>query len=107
MYLWWADNAVSCTVEYDPATETEELLGCITAPGSALIRSMALFPRQPALHYPQLPLVPITAEQYEKMAAQLRPLDLSGATHEVDEAGCEGEHCVWRAETARAVGGLR
>jgi len=98
----WADNSVSFTVDYDPATEQEEVVDCLMR---YKLKGCTIFPRQPDLKgYVQLPFSELTEAEYLEMSRGLKPIDFGGAKHEQDDVGCTGDRCVYKAELAEAIG---
>lgn len=89
----WSDNMVSNTITFQ-AHEAQDI-GRALAAFSTRIKGAAFLPLM-THGFPQAPYIPISATEYESAAARLRPLDLSTATHEVDEKYCTGEVCEIR-----------
>lgn len=71
----WADNAVSCTVTFDPAREGSDVPRALEYFDRQL-KGVAFLPRAEKAAYQQMPYEAITPEQYASSAAALRPLPL-------------------------------
>lgn len=92
MQHYWSDNQVSCTAEFDPETEREELPQVLAAYEDRL-KGIVFLPS--AGHgYEQPPYETITREQYEAMVSRLKPLQGElDHEHELEAAFCEGGTC--------------
>lgn len=88
----WADNQVSCTVDFDPATEGGDIVHLLETYEDQL-KGISFLPM--SNHgYKQAPYEEITREQYEAMAAKVRPVEAANInTHEADDEFCDGETC--------------
>lgn len=98
----WADNQVSSTVSFDATRDNEEVAEDINRSleyfqyqlkGVSFLPKFDLETAKGA--YSQLPYEPISEEEYEQRAAQVRPIDFSnvtGAEPEVEKF-CQGESC--------------
>ena len=96
MNAHWSDNAVSCTVAFDPETEADQIGPVLNAYAHRL-KSISFLPRKDyaSMGFHQLPFTACTEEQYEEMRSTLKPLDLSGIyVHEADDKFCEGGLCL-------------
>ena len=82
---------VSCTVTFK-AEEADQIVGCLDHFQDRL-KSISLLPLS-GHGYEQAPYIEITAERYEELLQGLKPLDLSGNTHEVDDKFCSGDKCT-------------
>lgn len=90
MQRYWSDNQVSCTADFDPDTETQEVPRLL-AQYEDRLKAIVFLPA--SRHgYRQAPYEEITREQYEKMAARLRPLH-GEVQHECDASFCDGSRC--------------
>jgi ribonucleoside-triphosphate reductase len=90
MQRYWSDNQVSCTADFDPDTETDELARVLTACEDRL-KAIVFLPA--SRHgYVQAPYEEITKEQYEKLVARLKPLQ-GELEHEFESAFCDGSKC--------------
>lgn len=90
---WWADNAVSATLNFDPETEREELAQCL---GEFVprLKSTSCLPRSHG--YAQAPYEEIDASTYERKYAMINhdhPL-VNGGDMQVEE--CAGGVCPIR-----------
>lgn len=92
MQRYWSDNQVSCTADFDPNREVEELPRILCAYEDRL-KAIVFLPR--AEHgYVQPPYETITAERYETLASVLAPLrGTIGHEHELEARFCEGGIC--------------
>jgi hypothetical protein len=89
----WSDNAVSATLTFRPEESGD--IGALINLYASRVKGLAFLPLFDH-GYPQAPYIPCTQAEYESAAARLRPLRLSGATHEAGEQFCDGEACVAR-----------
>jgi adenosylcobalamin-dependent ribonucleoside-triphosphate reductase len=92
MQRYWSDNQVSCTADFDPKREGDELVRVLEAYEDRL-KAVVFLPS--VRHgYPQPPYEEISAEQYRGMASRLKPLK-GELEHEEDEPTgfCEGGVC--------------
>jgi len=88
----WSDNQVSCTAEFDPDSEADELPGLLREYEDRL-KAMVFMPAR-GHGYPQPPYEEISQAEYEKRVAKLKPL--AGALpheHELEARYCEGPTC--------------
>ena len=70
----WSDNAVSCTIYFDPETEGDQIefmLGHFVP----LIKSVSMLPHTPAGAYDLMPYEGITKERYEEEIKKLKPIN--------------------------------
>lgn len=73
----WSDNAVSVTVSFkeDEANEVESVL----KEAASTLKTVSMLPMMKGDEgYKQLPNKPITKEEYEKLMADLKPIDWTG-----------------------------
>ncbi len=90
---WWADNAVSATLNFDPKTEREELAACLREFVPRLKSTSCL----PKTHgYAQPPYEAVDCETYSKMSCLINHEDplVNGGDIEVEE--CSGGVCPLR-----------
>lgn len=92
----WADNQVSVTVDFDPATEGSQIKQILEYFQYGL-KSVSFLPRMNGV-YPQMPYEPITKEQYDELISKIQPLNFGStraadAEKEVDRF-CDGDRCV-------------
>lgn len=80
--------------EYDPTHEEDELAN-ILATAAPHIKSLSLLPHSPIGVYPQMPEEGITAEEYDRRIAAIKPIDWSKlvSTEFVPELYCTSERC--------------
>jgi len=71
----WADNQVSCTVTFDPATEAAQLPGALSY-FQYQLKGVSFLPRATD-EYPQMPYEACDEQTYRRMVASLRPPDFS------------------------------
>ncbi len=97
---YWADNQVSCTVQFDPETEGHLLTKALEQYQYKL-KGISFLPKfKPgASTYKQLPYEEITKEKYQELMAQIRPLDGSRAERKISqdpkaENFCDGDKCL-------------
>lgn len=92
MQRYWSDNQVSCTAEFDPDREAEDLPRILSAYEDRLKALVFL----PAVRhgYEQAPYEAISKETYEELSAKLRPLR-GEVPHEeeLESRFCEGGVC--------------
>jgi hypothetical protein len=96
----WADNAVSCTVTFDPTKPgiKEEIVDCLKYFQHDL-KGISFLPSSPSAKapYPQMPYEEITKDEYERRRAQLRPIKWTRLSKFKKEpkhhAYCDGEAC--------------
>ncbi len=89
---YWADNQVSCTAEFDPDTEADDVPRLLAAYEDRL-KGISLLPSR-GHGYDQAPYEEITKEEYERLMAGLKPLagELEHE-HALEERFCEGGVC--------------
>jgi len=92
MQRYWSDNQVSCTADFNPDSETDEIPRILEAYEDRL-KGIAFLPS--VRHgYEQPPYEEITGEQYEELLRKLKPLDGSlQHEHELEARFCEGGAC--------------
>ncbi len=91
MQYYWSDNQVSCTAEFDPEREKEEIPRILTAFEDQL-KGIVFLPSM-RHGYAQPPYEAISKEQYDKMVARLRPVK-GELPHELETRFCDGAGCV-------------
>jgi len=74
MQRYWADNQVSCTVTFNPETESDELQYALDY-FQYQLKGISFLPRSKAGAYRQMPYEEITEEQYNKMTNKLQKLN--------------------------------
>ena len=70
----WADNQVSCTVTFDPDTESHQIEHAL-AYFQYQLKGISFLPRFDGV-YPQMPYEEISKEEYEKRLAKIHSLNL-------------------------------
>lgn len=90
----WSDNQVSCTVTFDPASEGHQIEHALNH-FQYHLKGVSFLPRAEAGAYQQMPYEAITADEYARRAAALRPLDLSASPGEEAQPTkfCDGDAC--------------
>jgi adenosylcobalamin-dependent ribonucleoside-triphosphate reductase len=92
MQRYWSDNQVSCTAEFDPGREGEDIPRILEAYEDRL-KGIVFLPKT-GHGYEQPPYEEITAQQYETMTSKLKPLGGELAhEHELEARFCEGDVC--------------
>jgi ribonucleoside-triphosphate reductase (thioredoxin) len=92
MQRYWSDNQVSCTAEFDPETERDEIPRLLSAYEDRL-KAIVFLPAR-GHGYAQPPYEEIDEARYEQMAAKLKPIrgELSHE-EEMESRFCEGGTC--------------
>jgi ribonucleoside-triphosphate reductase len=90
----WADNQVSATVTFDPATEGRDIANALQF-FQYQLKGVSFLPRLAAGAYAQMPYEAITKEQYNAITATLLPIGQIGAREEAEaEKFCDGDTCT-------------
>lgn len=92
---YWADNQVSCTAEFDPDTEADEIPRVLAAYEDRL-KGISFLPMRDH-GYKQAPYEEISEEEYHQMRSKIQPLQENGVnrlTHDQEDKFCDGEACV-------------
>jgi adenosylcobalamin-dependent ribonucleoside-triphosphate reductase len=88
----WTDNQVSITVTFKPS-EVDDLKACLEMFEDKL-KGISVLPLADKDHgYVQAPYESITKEQFEQMAARVKPFSLVAQSHDTDDAYCSGDKC--------------
>jgi len=87
---YWSDNQVSCTAEFDPDTEADQIPRILADYENRLKAIVFLPSRQHS--YKQLPYEEISADRYKKMLARLKPIE-GDLPHELEDHFCDGSGC--------------
>lgn len=92
MQRYWSDNQVSCTAEFDPGTEADELPRVLASYEDRL-KNIVFLPA--ARHgYNQPPYEEITREKYDELRQRIKPLQGElEHEHELEARFCEGGVC--------------
>lgn len=69
----WSDNAVSCTVYFNPDRESSELKYML-AQLLPIVKSVSLLPHTPSGKYKQAPYEKISEQEYLAMKANIKPI---------------------------------
>ena len=83
---YWADNQVSCTISFNPETESSKITKCLDF-FQYQLKGVAMLPRVKLDMFPQMPYEKIDKETYEAMVKDLKPINWDV----VDEAVMPGE----------------
>ncbi|MBP9037712.1 MAG: fused protease/ribonucleoside-triphosphate reductase [Candidatus Cloacimonas sp.] len=95
MQKYWSDNQVSQTVTFDPETEGKDIANALNIYQYQL-KGVSFLPRIKEGVYQQMPYEAITKEEYEKMLAKLKPLDLSNSIEDgIGEQYCNNDVCTF------------
>ena len=95
MQKYWADNAVSCTVTFDPETEGKQIAYALNY-FQYQLKDISFLPKSEVGAYRQMPYEEITSKEYEKMVSELKYLSfrqVKGNEAIVDKF-CDGETCT-------------
>lgn len=93
----WADNAVSCTIYFDPEREADDVERVLAAI-APMVKSVSCLPHTEEGAYKQMPYQGITREEYARRIAAIRPIDWeafrqAGSSDGEDQRYCEGGMC--------------
>lgn len=92
----WADNQVSCTVTFDPATEGPQLPHALNY-FQYQLKGISFLPKLEFGAYKQMPYEKISEEEYKKRVAVIQPLSLNSASVSFTDATpdrfCDGDTC--------------
>ncbi len=72
----WSDNMVSCTISFDEKREGKEIERML-AMFAPVIKSVSMLPRGKEEIYEQMPIEPITKEEYERRIKEMPAIDWS------------------------------
>jgi adenosylcobalamin-dependent ribonucleoside-triphosphate reductase len=87
----WADNQVSVTVTFNDE-ESKELCRALELYETRM-KSVSFLPYQEH-SFEQAPYIPITKEEYEAAASELKKVVLKNNTHEITEKFCDSDVCL-------------
>ena len=92
MQRYWSDNQVSCTAEFDPETEAQQIPEILAAYEDRL-KAIVFLPSNEH-GYEQPPYEEITREEYEEMMSKVKPIQ-GELEHEreLEARFCEGGPC--------------
>ena len=99
MQSWWADNAVSCTLYFDPEKEANDVLPVLQyiAPR---VKSASFLPHTEDGVYAQAPYSGISQKEYTERERQIKNIDwkkfvAQGSSDGQDSRFCENDNCEW------------
>ncbi|BDY11862.1 glycyl radical enzyme family protein [Hydrogenimonas cancrithermarum] len=72
----WSDNMVSCTISFDEEIEGEQIEHML-AMFAPVIKSASMLPRKEKEPYMQMPIEPISQDEYEKRVKEMPKIDWS------------------------------
>ena len=81
---YWADNQVSCTISFDPVTESKKITKCLDY-FQYQLKGCAMLPRIKLDMFPQLPYESIDEATYKKMIKDLKPINWDVEDNIADE----------------------
>ena len=82
---YWADNQVSCTISFDPATESSKITKCLDY-FQYQLKGCAMLPRIKLDMFPQLPYESIDEATYKEMIKDLKPINWDVEDNIAEEA---------------------
>lgn len=90
----WSDNAVSCTITFDPDTKAPQLEAALNY-FQYKLKSVSFLPRREEGAYKQMPYEEIDQEQYEKMVEQIEKgrIGRVGGEAANPDKFCDGKSC--------------
>lgn len=89
LQLNWADNSVSCTVTFDPETESHQIENMISM-YLPLVKSLTMLPKH-TKSYPQMPEEKVTKEQFKELV-EIPKLDWS-KFKSIDKTDSDDKFC--------------
>lgn len=90
---YWADNQVSCTATFDPATEKDKIINVLKNNEKSL-KSISFLPMAEQGAFPQMPYEAITKERYLELVKNLTKIDWStNSTHDQQDTFCDSQAC--------------
>ena len=95
MQKYWADNQVSCTVDFDPKTEGDQIKHILDFYQYQL-KGISFLPRHEGGAYAQMPYEKISEEKYNDLVKKIKKVSLNkikGEEAEI-EKGCDGDTCA-------------
>jgi adenosylcobalamin-dependent ribonucleoside-triphosphate reductase len=91
---YWADNQVSATITFDPATEGNQIAHALNY-FQYQLKGVSFLPRFEAGAYPQMPYEGISKAEYERRLAELSPLTFGKTSEEAEqERFCSNDTCT-------------
>jgi len=91
----WADNQVSCTITFDPATEGPQMKHALDVYQYQL-KGVSFLPHCDGV-YPQMPYEEITEEEFIELSDSIKPIQWKEDDSSYDpqaERFCDGDHCT-------------
>jgi len=94
MQRWWADNQVSCTITFNPATEGGQIANALDY-FQYHLKGISFLPKCDFGAFPQMPYEEITEEVYLSRSSALKPLKIGKMSQDSEgEKYCDGDSCV-------------
>ena len=93
MQRWWADNQVSCTVTFNPATEGHQIASALDY-FQYQLKGISFLPKCDYGAFPQMPYEEISEEIFKKRCESLGKMNLVGNQDSTGEKFCDGESCT-------------
>lgn len=87
LQMYWADNNVSMTIQFDPNIDNNEFNKIIIKYSNKL-KTMCFLPRN-CTYYPQLPMEELTNEQYEEEVKSIKSRKINYERHNWFNDECE------------------
>ena len=91
----WSDNSVSCTLYFNPTTESD-ILENVIAQACPLIKSLSCLPHTDEGVYVQAPYQKSTKEEYDTLNEVIQPInwtELNASEAVSIPRGCDGDTC--------------
>jgi ribonucleoside-triphosphate reductase len=93
MQRYWADNQVSVTIDFDPASEANQIEPALNYYQYQL-KAVSFLPRREAV-YPQMPEEVVTHEEFTRRSTSLRAVEFNTQSERADaERFCSGDTCL-------------
>lgn len=91
---YWADNQVSCTVTFDPETESDQIAPALNY-FQYQLKGISLLPQFPEGAFPQMPYEACSEEKYQDMLSKIKPINFGQTTEKAEsERFCDGDSCI-------------
>lgn len=89
----WSDNCVSCTLYFNPETESNDIEFLISQ-NIPVLKSLCVLPHVPMGVYAQTPYEKITKEEYETMTNNVGKIEWNNFSEAPEiPKGCDGDSC--------------
>lgn len=88
----WADNQVSATVTFDPATEGNQIEPMLDY-FQYQLKGVSFLPLIKGGAYPQMSYEPITEDQYKEMCKKIKPIHWTVSADAESEKFCDTDAC--------------